>query len=101
MPAAPPLGARLEWLRLLGVEDLPARPRHDPPRAGPGPAVRAQSPLEPVASTERARATGQAGLFSGGEPAVDPPRRRSPSQRDASSTSPFASARAPEAHDAA
>jgi uracil-DNA glycosylase len=92
------LRARLEWLQLLGVDDLPivARP-DDPPQAG----GKARAPAEPPPRGEEHRSVVQAGLFGGLEE-VEAPRspgagRRGPER----STSPLAAIRAPEAADAA
>ncbi len=90
------LRARLEWLRLLGVEDLPAG------RPEPGGTNRAGT--APIAS-----AVVQVGLFGGEEvvaglePALAPRRgrREAPGGEDAGLPSPLAAARAPEAPDAA
>jgi DNA polymerase len=99
-PGSAGLIARLEWLRLLGIEDLP--------RAG-GRAVTA--PSAPSAAAPRpaggAKAPAvQVGLFGGAEapePEAGPGgrgrRRGAASAEDASS--PLATARAPEAKDAA
>ncbi len=92
------LRARLEWLRLLGVEDLPVRPARGRPVASePSPASR------PEASPDDRRRAVQAGLFGGGEdveaPAPSAAGRRGRGAETA--TSPLADARAPEAPDAA
>lgn len=80
------LVARLEWLRLLGVDDLPARPA--------GAASRPEAPARPVV---------QAGLFGGFEEvegAAAPAARRRGRGGDPA-VSPLASVAAPEAADPA
>ena len=98
------LRARLEWLRLLGVDWLhqagaPAGPAPAvPARVAPGPAPAGGDP----APATRGSAV-QAGLFGGEEP-IEPAtagkRRRAPAS-DAETAPPLASALAPVAPDAA
>jgi len=75
------LRARLEWLRLLGVEDLPVRPE-----TGGAVAPEPRPVPRPGVSPEERRGAVQAGLFGGAEEVE---------------ASPLAQARAPEAPDAA
>ena len=90
------LRARLEWLRLLGVEDLPV------PRAA-GRSVESDPPAaaRSGASPEDRRRGVQAGLFGGVED-VDVPAPSAAGRRGRGAertTSPLAAARAPEAPD--
>jgi len=91
------LRARLEWLRLLGVEDLPVRPAESRSVASE-PLAAARS----GASPDDRRRVLQAGLFGGvedvGVPAPSAAGRRGRGAERA--TSQLAAARAPEAPDA-
>jgi uracil-DNA glycosylase family 4 len=94
------LRARLEWLQLLGVDDVPIVARPDDPRQAGG---EARAPEEPPPRGEERRSAAQAGLFGGVEE-VEP--RRSPIAGSRGmgrerSASPLAAIRAPEAPDAA
>jgi len=96
------LRARLEWLRLLGVDDLPVRPapRDASPTAG-GPEWSPAGADSPAQATDR-RPVVQAGLFGGFEevenPAASAPARRPRAAERAAS--PLATVRVPEAPDA-
>ena len=98
------LRARLEWLRLLGVEDLPVRPPHRIAAAQAGSSqVRSPAETESAAMGKDRRPVVQAGLFGGFdevESAVPPGagRRARGPERGAS---PLAAVRVPEAPDAA
>jgi len=90
------LRARLEWLQLLGVDDLPivARPDDPPPAVG-----EARSQEEPPPRGEERRSAAQAGLFGGVEE-VEPQRSPMAGRRGRGgerSASPLAEIRAPEA----
>ncbi len=104
--------ARLEWLRLMGIEDLPRGPRQaaaprivGPSPGGPGPAGPPPQPARPGP----ARAAGsapvvQVGLFGGEEivagSASSRPGRRGKGEAVEEGTPPLAAVRAPEAPDA-
>jgi uracil-DNA glycosylase family 4 len=96
------LRARLEWLRLLGVDDLPIadRPRSEPSSAG------GQDRTPPAGSTapgEERRSVLQAGLFGGFEE-IEPPETPGAGRRGRGPerpVSPFMAIRPPEAPDAA
>ena len=91
------LRARLEWLRLLGVEDLPLRTAESASAAS----VTSAASRSGDSAADRREAV-QAGLFGVREATVSPPpsgtvrRGRGPER----ATAPLAAARAPEAPDA-
>jgi DNA polymerase len=95
------LRARLEWLRLLGVDWLP-RPAAGAIAASRGPRESAPPARADGTPAERSPVV-QVGLFGGEEP-VEPPaggRRRRGASEATEAAPPLASARAPEAADAA
>ena len=98
------LRARLEWLRLLGVEDLPVRPAHPIGAArADGHPDRSSSGTESAARVEDRRPVVQAGLFGGfdeveGPAASGAGRRARVAERPVSLV---AAVRVPEAPDAA
>ncbi len=92
------LSARLEWLRLLGVEELPV------PRGPRGPALADPSPETPGSGRpDERRPVVQAGLFGGFEEVEgpSPPGAGRPARGAARGTSPLAGVRAPEASEPA
>ena len=98
------LRARLEWLTLLGVSDLPVRPgpRDAAPAAGGQDRALLSGSASRPGPTER-RAVVQAGLFGGSEEIDEPapPGAGGRSRGAGRAASPLAAIRAPEALDAA
>ena len=92
------LRARLEWLRILGVEDLPVRQeKRAPVAAAAGPRR-----VPPESPSVEPRPIVQTGLFGGFEEVEPAPRPTAGRSRGAGgAVSPLAGVRAPEAPDAA
>src|SRR5262249_22644522 len=116
-PATPPSGGeamspqdpdrdalvtRLEWLRLLGVSDLP-RPPLEPSHSAPGSTTERVAAPPPMREASAMGAGGQASLFAAGEAAAEPPSAPRRPRRDAApaSASPLAALPGPDDADAA